>query len=124
MQGLDYMQLIIYGLPGIIIGFALGYLIGGTITLRRIDRVGLGLVVGVIGGIILSLLLSIIVVPNEFSIILSIIAMTSGLISGELINWNPITKSTRKSHVIFNPEEDDEEFERQIKRFMESGSSE
>jgi len=122
MQGLEYMQLLIYGLPGIIIGFALGYLIGGTVALRRIDRVGLGLIVGVIGGIILSLVLSIIAVPNEFSIILSIIAMTSGLISGELINWNPPTKSTRKSHVVFNPEEDDEEFERQIKRFMESGS--
>jgi NhaP-type Na+/H+ or K+/H+ antiporter len=122
MQGLDYMQLLIYALPGIIIGFALGYLIGGSVILRRIDRIGLGLVVGVIGGIILSLVLSIIVVPSEFSIILSVIAMTSGLIFGELMNWNPITKSTRKSHVIFNPDEDDEEFDRQIKRFMESGS--
>ena len=116
------MQLLIYGLPGIVIGFALGYIIGGTGTLRRIERVGLGLVVGVVGGIILSLMLVIIAVPSEFSILLSIIAMTTGLMAGELMNWNPITKPIRKNHVIFDPEEDDEEFERQIKNFMESGS--
>ena len=116
------MQLLVYVLPGIIIGFAIGYLIGGSTKLRKLDRIGLGLVVGVIGGIILSLLLSIIAIPSEISIILSIIATTTGLIGGELMNWNPISKSTGKSHVIFDPEEDDEEFERQIKRFMESGS--
>ncbi len=120
MQGLDYWQLIVYALPGIFLGIMLGYLIGGTRSLRLIDRIGLGLVVGVIGGIIISLMLVAIVDPGDYGILLAIIANTAGIIFGEIINWAPIQKTSKKSHILFDPEEEEKEFERQLKSFMDS----
>jgi hypothetical protein len=122
MQGLEYAQLMVYGIPGILLGFVLGYLIGGSSSLRFLERIGIGVAVGIMGGIILSLFIAVLITPNDFSILLSIIATSTGIIFGEMMNWSPIEKAGSKSHIIFNPEEDDEEFERQLKSFMDSDS--
>lgn len=122
MQILEYTQLLIYGIPGILLGFILGYLIGGTSSLRYLERIGIGAVVGVIGGIILSLFIAVIITPNDFSVLLSVISTFTGIFFGEIMNWSRIVKTGTKNHIIFDPEEDDKEFERQIKRFMESDS--
>ncbi len=122
MQILEFTQLLIYGIPGILLGFALGYLIGGTSSLRYLERIGIGVVVGIIGGIILSLFIAVIITPNDFSVLLSIISTFTGIIFGEMMNWSSIVRTKTKDHIIFNPEEEDEEFDRQLKSFMDSGS--
>ena len=122
LQALEYTQLITYGLPGIILGVAIGYIVGGQKGLRTIDRVGIGLAVGFIGGIIISLMLVVIVEPGDFGIMLSILATTLGVGFGEAINWESAPKKGKTRRVVFDPDEDDREFERQLRSFNETDS--
>ncbi len=124
LQTIDYTQLVVYGLPGIVLGISVGYIIGGQRSLRTLDRVGIGLAVGVIGGIIIPLMLDHFtnVSPGDFGIIMSILATTMGAGFGVIINWAPTPRKDKTRRVVFDPDEDDREFERQLKEFTESDS--
>ena len=120
------------GLPGLMIGFLVGYILGASKSLSTRDRLFITLTVGLFGGVIIALLLQytgIIVVrsdvpPDEEAARLSLVFLLSimttfgGIGVGAALHWEPFAAPPPKRHVTFDPEEDDEEFDRQLKEAM------
>ena len=102
------------GLPGIFLGLVAGYIIGGLPEYRLIDRIGLGLVLSGAGGLVLSFLMMDFFAPvGPSEMMFSILAFAGGYILGLILNWKSPTKSDRKHHIIYEPDDDDE-FDREI----------
>lgn len=94
----------------------LGRVLGGQKSLRIADRIGLGLIMGVLGGLIIYLLIAnmgIIEATSLFAI-LNVLFMVGGIGFGASTNWQTPVEAKMKSHIIYDPDEDDEEFDRQI----------
>ena len=116
------------GLPGLMIGFLVGYVLGASKSLSTRDRFFIALTTGLFGGVIITLLLLTIdiiaVSPGEpeerlsLMFLLSILTTFGGLGVGAALHWEPFAAPPPKRHVTFDPEEDDEEFDRQIKEAM------
>ena len=116
------------GLPGLMIGFLVGYVLGASKSLSTRDRFFIALTTGLFGGVIITLLLLttdiIAVSPGEpeerlsLMFLLSILTTFGGLGVGAALHWEPFAAPPPKRHVTFDPEEDDEEFDRQIKEAM------
>jgi hypothetical protein len=120
------------GLPGLLIGFLVGYILGASKSLSTRDRFFITLTVGLIGGVIIALILQntgIIAVrpdvPSEeeaarvsLMFLLSIMTTFGGIGVGAALHWEPFAAPPPKRHVTFDPEEDDEEFDRQLKEAM------
>jgi hypothetical protein len=111
------------GIPPLLIGFIIGYLLGGRKGLRPRDRVLVALAFGVIGGLISSMLLStlavqlgIVLTQTDAPGLLGILAFTGGLFLGMALNWTQLEKAqVRKARIVFDPDDDDE-FDRQIEQ--------
>jgi hypothetical protein len=110
------------GLPGLVIGFLAGYILGASRFLSTKDRFFIVLAVGLFGGIIIAFLLltsGIIVVGPEgnpsMAVLLSIMSTFGGIGVGAAMHWQPFAATPHKRHVTFDPEEDDEEFDRQLR---------
>ena len=58
MQVTHTLDIALVGIPGLLIGLMIGYLVGGMSSLRVVDRIGLGIAISGIGGLILSLVIS------------------------------------------------------------------
>ncbi|MHA2142027.1 MAG: hypothetical protein ACXADC_08270 [Candidatus Thorarchaeota archaeon] len=108
------------GLPGLVIGFLAGYILGASKSLSTRDRFFISLAVGLFGGVIIILVLSTIGITGVSSveILLSIMATFGGIGVGAAMHWEPFAPPPPKRHVTFDPEEDDEEFDRQMKEAM------
>lgn len=116
------------GLPGLVIGFLVGFILGASKSLSTRDRFFISLTVGLFGGVIITLLLLttglIVVSPDEdparlsLMFLLSIMTTFGGIGVGAVLHWEPFAAPPPKRHVTFDPEEDDEEFDRQIKEAM------
>ena len=117
MQVAPTLDIAFIGLPGLFIGLILGYLIGGMKSLRIIDRVGLGLAISGIGGLIFSLLMSFFFQVLPISILLNVLAFGGGYILGLSLNWKSPFKPGPKRHIIYEPDDDDA-FDREIEEAL------
>jgi hypothetical protein len=117
MQPITTLDITTVAFPSILLGILLGYFIGEMTSLRLIDRVGLALIASALSGIIISLLLNSIIPITAFEVLLSSISVLGGLIIGLSYNWTPPPESSRRSHIIYEPY-DDEDFEREIEESL------
>ena len=124
MQGTPNIDVAILGVPGILIGLVLGYIIGGMTSLNFNYRIGLGIVFSSFGGMITALVFSsdpirdflpFVVGPFEF--ILIIVSYLGGYILGAVSNWAPLPEKPAKRHIIYEPD-DDEDFDREIEEAL------
>lgn len=117
MQPITTIDITIIILPGILIGAAFGYAIGEMSSLRIFERIILSVVASTLLGIILSLFFNYLLPITTFSVFLSVISVLGGLILGLSYNWTPPPERSRKSHIIYEPY-DDEDFEREIEESL------
>jgi len=113
MQSIATLDITIIVFPSILLGIMLGYFIGEMTSLRMIDRVVLSLIACSIGGVIVSFLLNFLIPITTLVILLSSISVLGGIILGLVYNWTPPQEPARRSHIIFEPY-DDEDFEREL----------
>ena len=108
---------VIYGIPAVLGGLAVGYAIGGYARLSVLERIGLGLIVCFLGGLTVSLLMSPIMTMTMQSVLLELISFAGGYVFGTLSHWSTPERQVPKRHVVFEPE-DDEEFDREIEKAL------
>jgi len=77
------------------------------------------LLVSLFGGIISAIVTGIFVTPDDFSVILAIIAFTAGSMLGMVFNWAPAPPKSKTHHIIYEPEDDDA-FDREIEEALKS----
>lgn len=119
MQVAPSLDLAILGIPGILIGLVIGYVLGDIDTLSAIYRIFLGLFINIIVGILLALLFSLFLNPlHSLEMLFLIISSLGGFGLGLFFNWAPHIGTSPKNHIIYDPEEDDEEFDRQIEEAL------
>ncbi len=119
LQTVPSLDLAILELPGLFIGLFLGYFLGGMDSIVSSHRIIIGVVVNVIGGLILSLLISIsIYMLGSLEIVFVVLSLFGGFGLGLFLNWKPYVDISRKNHIIYESEEDDEEFDRQIEEAL------
>jgi hypothetical protein len=87
----------------------------------RPDRIGLGLVVSGLGGVILALMLGSIVPVSTLSTIMTIAGFLGGTALGMVTNWEASVRRVPKRHVRFELD-DEEEFDREIEEAMGESS--
>lgn len=114
MQPITSYDRLIYGAPGLLFGYILGYFLGGMKGLSIRDRAVLGLAFTLIGGLVIILALGVLITVGTFEVILSIISTGAGLGLGLATNWEPPEEPEFKTRMVFDPEEADAEFDRQI----------
>lgn len=104
----------ILGLPGLIIGLAFGYVLGGMSSLNFKNRVGLGVVISFFAGLITALVFISepinIYLPEvgTFEVIFIILSYFGGYALGAVANWAPLPDKPAKRHVVFELDDDDE----------------
>lgn len=124
MQGI--IDVIIPGLPGILVGLSLGYIIGGMSSLGYTQRIGLGFVISIFGGMITNLLF---LSPplnayfqfqgSTFDLLLFLtLTYFGGYALGAGSNWAPLPEKPPERHIIYEPDDDD--FDREIEEAMGS----
>ena len=114
MQVTHTLDIALVGIPGLFIGLLIGYIVGGMPSLRLVDRIGLGIILSGIGGLILSLVIGFFIpITSSIEVIFIILAFAVGYGLGLFLNWKPPIKSGPKSHIIYEPDDDDA-FDREI----------
>ena len=108
----------IYGISSLIVGLGFGYVVGAMKSFKLLDRLLLGLASSAIGGLAIVLALTVFLPFSVSGTILSILAFAGGFIFGAGIHWDSSAKPTPKSHIIYEPEDDDE-FDREIEKVFE-----
>ncbi len=108
----------LYGIPSLFVGFGLGYMVGGMKSLKLSDRLLLGLASSTIGGLALVLALTAFLPFSAPGVILSILAFGGGFIFGAGTHWDAPAKPKPRSHIIYEPEDDDE-FDREVEKVFE-----
>ncbi|MHA1960344.1 MAG: hypothetical protein ACW99U_08945 [Candidatus Thorarchaeota archaeon] len=112
---MSYIDLL-FAVPAAFLGFMIGRFLGGQKKLRASDRIGLGFVVGILGGLILSLVIATLGVVETTSVftVLNVLFMVGGTIFGASTNWKKPAQKKIKSHIVYDFEDDDEQFDREI----------
>lgn len=119
MQLMAIMDAVV-SLASISLGIGSGYVIGGLKDAGKVERIALGGLISVIGGVLISLLFGIYLMMRLPPIPLQIAAFAVGTITGGVWHWQtPVTKDP-DHHIIFEPDDDDEEFEREIEEAFET----
>jgi len=119
LQTVPSLDLAFLGFLVMIIGLFTGYVLGQIDTISTSYRIIIGTFVNVVGGIILALLLSVsIYMLDSLGIVFIISSMVGGFYLGLCLNWAPSISNPQKSHIIYEPEDYDEEFDRQIKEAL------
>lgn len=119
MQAAPSLDLAVLGIPGIFIGLVIGHVLGDIRTLNSVYKILLGSFINIIIGIILSLLFSLYLTPlNSLETMFIILSSLGGFGLGLFLGWTPQTDKPPKNHIIYDPEEDDEEFDRQIEEAL------
>ncbi|MFW9845393.1 MAG: hypothetical protein ACFFD6_01490 [Candidatus Thorarchaeota archaeon] len=107
----------IAGIPGLVLGFIVGYALGASKSLSSRNRLTIAIAVGLIAPVIVVLVLDTVgfTEVTTFEVLLSFIATFAGIGFGAAMHWEPFAPPSVKRHVTFDPEEDDKEFDRQIR---------
>jgi len=124
MQGTPTTDVAILGVPGLLIGLVLGYVLGGMSSLSFNYRIGLGFIISVFGGFITGLLfiaeplsLYLTFPVGTFELVFMILSYLGGYILGAVSNWAPLPEKPPKRHIIYEPDDDDD-FDREIEEAM------
>ena len=117
MQVTHSLDIALVGIPGLLIGVIIGYLVGGMSSLRVVDRIGLGVVISGISGFILSLVIGFFIPLTTIEIGFVIFAFGGGFVLGLILNWRPPIKSGPKNHIIYEPDDDDA-FDKEIEEAL------
>lgn len=118
MQLMAIMDAIV-SLASIFLGLGSGYVIGGLKDAGRLERIALGGLISIVGGVLISLLFGTYLMMRLPPIPLQIAAFAVGTIAGGIWHWQtPVTRDPKR-HIIFEPD-DDEEFEREIEEAFET----
>lgn len=117
MQPISTLEISTVILPSILLGVMYGYSIGTMRSYRIAGRAALTLIVSIISGVLLSIPLAYFVPISTFTILLSSLSVLGGTILGLFYNWTPPEEPVRKSHIIYETD-DDEEFDREIKESL------
>ena len=117
MQITPTLDVALMGLPGFFLGLVIGYMIGGMTSLRLVDRIGLSVVISGVGGLILSLAINSFISITSLVTMFIILAFIGGNILGLALNWAPPVGSGPKSHIIYEPDDDDA-FDREIEEAL------
>lgn len=120
MQIAPTLDMALIGLPGILLGMLLGYVFGGLESLRTRDRLGLGLLSSIIGGLIISLILVVYIEIQTMEMFFIILSFFGGYMLGVFSNWAPTPKPRASRRIVYEPEDDDDEFDRQIEEALGS----
>ncbi|TFG34029.1 hypothetical protein EU527_05360 [Candidatus Thorarchaeota archaeon] len=119
MQTAPSLNLAFLGIPGFILGLFIGYILGDIDTLNSVYRILLGSFIATVGGIILSLLFSVyLTMLDSLEMLFIVLSVLGGFGLGIILNWSPYAQSSQKSHIIYEPDDDDEEFDRQIEEAL------
>ena len=114
MQPITSYDRLIYGAPGLFLGFIVGYFVGGSKSLTIRDRFLIGIAFILIGGAVFILALGVFIPIGTFEVGLSMISTAGGFFLGIASNWEPPEEKPFKVRMIFDPVEADAEFDRQI----------
>ena len=120
MQLAPTIDMALIGLPGILLGMLLGYVFGGLESLRTRERLGLGVFSSVIGGMIISLILMAYIEIRTMEIFFIILSFFGGYMLGVFSNWAPTPRPRKARHIMYDPDDEDEEFDRQIEEALGS----
>ncbi len=116
----------ILGVPGLFVGLAFGYMLGGMTSLNFNYRIGLGVIISFFAGLITALLfisdpinsfLPESVTVRTFEVIFIILSYLGGYALGAIANWAPLPEKPPERHVVFELDDDDE-FDREIEEAM------
>ncbi len=117
---MQFWDVAIIGAPGLLIGMVFGYWIGDMDDLSFNFRIGLGVIVSFFGGMITSLIFiySIydLISIDTYEVLFIILSYFGGYALGVISNWSPLPEKPPKSHVIFEP--DDDEFDKELEEAM------
>ncbi len=117
MQVTQTLDIAFLGIPGLLIGLVIGYVIGGLSSFRMIDRLGFGLIISGIGGLILSLLINTFIPFYSFEAVFIVLAFAGGYYLGLFLNWTPLIIPKPKNHIIYEPDDDDA-FDKEIEEVL------
>ena len=117
MQVGPTLDIALIGMPGILLGLLIGYIIGGMPSFRLIDRIGLGIIISGAGGLVLSLAISFFITIGSLEMMFVILAFAGGFILGLFLNWKPPIKTKAKQHIIYEPDDDDA-FDKEIEEAL------
>lgn len=116
MQLIPYEPLLFFSVPSVILGIATGYLTGKQSQLSASNRVGMGLAISIIAGLIVALIVSEYREATSISYLLSIVSFIAGTLFGLAIGWIP--SPHRYTHHIVYDGDEDEEFDREIEEAL------
>ncbi|RDE12784.1 MAG: hypothetical protein C4K49_09540 [Candidatus Thorarchaeota archaeon] len=111
--------LILYGVPALLIGLLAGYSFGGHKSLTRAERLGFGLVICVLSGLVMTFLLAPFAPVAMPNVLVQVLSFSFGYVFGAFNNWAPIESRAPKRHVVFEPEDDDE-FDKEVDKALGS----
>ncbi len=118
MQGIVLLNAIWYVAPSLIIGYILGHIFGGKNNYTNSERVILMFVVGFFGGLIISLIVGKYTIISTQYLLLGIATFIAAILFGAVMNWTPHIDTRPKTHIVYDFENDDEEFDREIEEAL------
>jgi hypothetical protein len=122
MQVAPTLDTALLGVPGIFIGLILGYYLGGYERFGAKDRIGLGIISSFFAGIITTVVLMIFV-PTIATLeaIFIILSYFGGYVLGAVSNWAPTPEKPPTRHIVYEPDDDDDAFDREIEETLRGG---
>lgn len=113
------IDLAILGIPGILIGLVLGYTFCGYERFKAIDRIIMGIISSIFAGIITTVVMMIFIPEASSQAGLIVLSYSGGYALGAASNWAPTPEKPPKSHIIYEPDDDDDEaFDREIEETL------
>ncbi|MFW9793407.1 MAG: hypothetical protein ACFFEE_03820 [Candidatus Thorarchaeota archaeon] len=118
MQVAPTLDMALLGVPGILIGLFLGYFFGGYENFRTVEKIGMGIISSIFAGVITTVILMIYLPLTTFEAIFIVLAYFGGYFLGAASNWAPPPEKPPKRHIVYEPDVDEDEFDREIEEAL------